>query len=933
MYVESSLLVLQLSSPLRGAAMAPDVHTPLESLLLFQTLYPFDSHPPSFSQISDILKTNELLKESDSGTKTRLEPESLRSHYLQLLEEEIRIDIERDQSHRDGFSPRKRKRSIPPLENVDEALQYKHLLPRVVNRLYFNYRDHALKAIQDEERRYRSLQREIQEIERGEWDARLGQGNTSRRESRGVSSIQTILRHDSDDDKAQTIVQSRPSSSHVAQNGVTTGARPDEPAPVINGVHQKPISGEMPQSSLEPRLKEPGGPLEHNSSFLPPPQPVNQGYNTGSPSSDIQRRLPPPNQLQNHPTNSPSTRHAQTPLPPAERSSASPIILPPPPGMLRSSGSPSGPLDTLADMAGQQYRGSPAMPSPRALQHPGSQQSHQLPQPRNFVGRGYPYYEAQPPYQVPYSPYGQAHPPPANYQHQPGIPSYQGHGSPYGMVPQYQSPVNQYPTQHLGYNQAQGYYHPPQVQPPYSRSHIPQIPEQHTPVPTPSSKQRPPKPSPITTSASSTRWKNVDVPGTVRQPSPKSPSPGAVSPISERGPSPLPEPSQTRTRGVRSQKSFQGATESPSQVIRGKGSRARGASRRGRGGRATSVASSSHAEPSKARTRSQSIISQADELSIDQPVSTRKIKPDPSGPTLVEDDASIASYTADESNRKSKRQRRGTNRSLETVESVRPASKRKRESSAMIQPSSPALTISLKPGHILGTRNFPKIAAPLMNDITTHKLGNLFAKPLTDRDAPGYKDLIYRPQDLRSIRNAINAGGKAFAKAAESLDPNGNSSSVWIPETPEVVPPQGIVNSAQLEKELMRVFANAIMFNPEVPSKRGLGPAFRTRQKILEGEVLSEEDEDPSEEVINGKQDVSVVKDTREIFDAVEEKVAAWRSAEKPVDEGGTSAKGLAKLRDGGSEEADELAGAGEEVVGSVEQKATPEPRSKRRRR
>lgn len=204
-----------------------------------------------------------------------------------------------------------------------------------------------------------------------------------------------------------------------------------------------------------------------------------------------------------------------------------------------------------------------------------------------------------------------------------------------------------------------------------------------------------------------------------------------------------------------------------------------------------------------------------------------------------------------------------------------------------------------------------------MNDISAHKLGNLFAKPLTEREAPGYKDLIYRPQDLRSIKNAINAGGKALIKAAEGAGEDATSSNVWIPEMPDVVPPAGIVNSTQLEKELTRIFANAIMFNPEVPSKRGVGPAFRTRQRTLSRRTLDDEDEAPSEEeVINGKQDVSVVKDTREIFEAVEEKVAGWRSAERAVEEGGGFLKGpVARLRGGASEEVDELAGGGEGVV------------------
>lgn len=221
-----------------------------------------------------------------------------------------------------------------------------------------------------------------------------------------------------------------------------------------------------------------------------------------------------------------------------------------------------------------------------------------------------------------------------------------------------------------------------------------------------------------------------------------------------------------------------------------------------------------------------------------------------------------------------------------------------------------------------------------MNDILAHKLGSMFSKPLTEREAPGYKNLIYRPQDLKSIKAAINAGNKALLKAAENVQEVGTSVNVWVPETPDVVPPKGIVNSAQLEKELMRMFANAIMFNPDVPSKRGFGPAFRTRRRTMERGALHSEDEDEGEEeVIKGKQDVSVVKDTREMFEAVEKSVAEWRSAERAAEEGGAPKTAAGRLRGGGSEEVDELAGDGDDVVGSVEQEVTPEPRSKRRRR
>ena len=155
--------------------MGPDLHTPLETLLLFQTLHPFTTEPPSFTKISDTLRNNELLRESESFELNRLEPDALKDLYLRLLKEEARSEANgRDvvELKSEQQNPRKRKLSSPLLETVDEALQYNHLLPQLVNRLYFRYRDHAIRTIEDEERKYRSLQREARDTERGEQDGR-----------------------------------------------------------------------------------------------------------------------------------------------------------------------------------------------------------------------------------------------------------------------------------------------------------------------------------------------------------------------------------------------------------------------------------------------------------------------------------------------------------------------------------------------------------------------------------------------------------------------------------------------------------------------------------------------------------------------------------------------------------------------------------------
>lgn len=236
-----------------------------------------------------------------------------------------------------------------------------------------------------------------------------------------------------------------------------------------------------------------------------------------------------------------------------------------------------------------------------------------------------------------------------------------------------------------------------------------------------------------------------------------------------------------------------------------------------------------------------------------------------------------------------------------------------------------------------------------MNDITAHKLASLFAKPLTEREAPGYKSLIYRPQDLKSIKSAISAGSRAVAAASEitgtpaheagsptegvSTPSKSTGPSLWVSMNTDVVPPKGIVNSAQLEKELMRMFANAVMFNPD--PKRGFGPAFRNRPPD------NEEDDEQQRVELGGEEDGGIVADTREMFEAVEKSVTNWRAAERAVENTSGTKGSVNKLRaidDKEEDEADELAGEEEvdEEKGTEEKGITEEGVSvlgKRRRK
>lgn len=935
-----------------------EVHTPLEMLILFQTLQSPTTDPPLFTSISESMKNNALIKESESFESTRLEPDVLKELYLRVMKDEVRSEangagnagIEKDGQQ----NPRKRKLSSPLLQTVDEASQHAHLLPPLLDRLYFRYRDHAIRVIEDEERRYRLLQRDIQEINRGEWDARLQhQEISSKRDSIGVTSIQTLLRHDSDAEKPQAD-DNRPITKSPQRQPVKVSApaaqppiqpleeqeeqkkavakslkdSPKQPDRVITEVEIRPPVPNIPTSPQAPETLAPpsqppsvtGGtqpisaipnlnsrtqPIPSDSSvpFLPSQPHTNPSYPLASPKLDVtNRRLPyPPNQSAVGAT-SVSPHLNQPALASQERSSQSPIILPPPSAMLRSSGSPQGPLDALADMAGQQFRPNTALPSPRPVQTPGGQPPIQLPQPRNYPHPVYPYYDSQPTYGVAYPPYSQGHMPPYHHPSQTGGPAYQGaaptsgRSQIYSNVPLYHTPSPSY-SQYPAYPQPPPHY-PTPVQTQVNRTQVPRFSDPRTPI-SGSSNNRPPKPSPIDTSVSATKWKNFDVPESMRSPrSPTRPGPEEISPISERAPSPIPEVPN-----------HQSSTPRHPRGRKARGGSLRGNRSRGHGARAASAASSTVAGSIPSRRGSLSTEGLDDELSIDNhnKPSSSKIKPEPPATPVGDEDVSITETTADEGSRKSTRRRRGTLRSLEMTELGRTSTKRKRdgpqENPLLASPSFP----TNRTNHILASRNFPRTSSTVMNNISAHKLASMFAKPLTDREAPGYKDLIYRPQDLKSIKSAIIAGGKAVVSATDSLYTDGVGSpaqiggsgtpsakgtgSSWIPATPDVVPPKGIVNSAQLEKELMRMFANAVMFNPD--PKRGVGPAFRER-KPRKDEGGDEEDDEPERQA--DEDDGDVVTDTREMFEAVERNVGHWRAAEKRgVEDLSSSAVGKAR--------------------------------------
>ena len=52
---------------------------------------------------------------------------------------------------------------------------------------------------------------------------------------------------------------------------------------------------------------------------------------------------------------------------------------------------------------------------------------------------------------------------------------------------------------------------------------------------------------------------------------------------------------------------------------------------------------------------------------------------------------------------------------------------------------------------VVATKKFLQLSAPLLGDISSHKFANLFTNPVNERMAPGYRNLVFKPEDLKCI--------------------------------------------------------------------------------------------------------------------------------------------------------------------------------------
>jgi hypothetical protein len=242
-----------------------------------------------------------------------------------------------------------------------------------------------------------------------------------------------------------------------------------------------------------------------------------------------------------------------------------------------------------------------------------------------------------------------------------------------------------------------------------------------------------------------------------------------------------------------------------------------------------SIASSRAGGSVRDRSRSQSILSHTETVAADNESQTgSRIKSERAASVDAIDEESVDTPS------QMTTRRRGA------------ASRRKRNArEASLDENEDQFSTPGPPRTIVAPRYFARTCAPIMNDIQSHKHASTFSSAVRAKDAEGYYDIIKRPTDLKSIQKAIGFGAKQVAAAASDTpagSPGGGGGVVELPIITENIPPKSIVNAAQLEKELMRMFVNAVMFNP--------------------GED-------------------GVVEDAREMFEGVQRSVSSWRNVER----------------------------------------------------
>ncbi|KAM5377365.1 hypothetical protein ACJZ2D_005046 [Fusarium nematophilum] len=874
----------------------PAAHTPLESLFLFQSLVTHGVDTGAFARISELLINNSLIKDSDTYDPARLKPDALQQLFLLLLQDELSREAERGDATDGSPGSRKRKLGSPPLPTLKEVYEHVEKVPALINRLYARYRENIVKEIREDEQRFEKVQKEIQLLERTDRERRAraaSQNGTPVLASRDtkpaltpngptpsptpIPNVATPAAARRGPPHQTPVIPPKPPTTHVAPPTVAppshlpSGTPPVRPSPSPKPPHGnssvlQPPAG-VPQSGPRPLQPPPQVPSQST------PQPPKQGITprpevgikpkdgtvapqTATPVAALKWEkpyqpphaapTPPPRQYQapaqhaKHPPAAPTTQHGQpTPQPsqppriqhPQPRpASGKPVLVPPQhAGQLPPPLQPAPPRQTGDASGAQTLQARPTsttpVPHPTRPIQPPQGQAQQIPRhiasasPTLPTGTTGPIAPPQQRWPQGYQPQQGQHPSPS--------------ASPGPLAPK---------------TDGKNYSSPYVTQPPR-----PAIPEHvirqavNTPVKrlgTPSAPHTPISATPThLTHGFGTRWASQSTPSTPGPLSvePQSPAYEPVSPPLK--PATLPNSAGSTPRPLSKKQASKLVPKVESNVPKSVRGRSARGGQKGRGVSAT---------PSLTRSRrSQSVMSHTDEPGNQTSELIPKIKDEDATPRPVEE---TGDTTADESV--------PGRPQIVTPSSVSSRlQKRKRQDT----PSDPPPPTT----QVLWTRGFTKVSSSALDQISSHRDANMFATALREKDAPNYHQIVLQPQDITSIRSAIKHGNKAAVQTAATL-PGGDpgTAHVWLPVSDELVPPRGIINSAQLERELVHMFCNAIMYNPD--PDRGPGPAFMKRSQ------------DEEEEIVGYRLDENgVVKNTRSMFVEVEKLLGDLRSAEK----------------------------------------------------
>ncbi|GFF49170.1 hypothetical protein IFM46972_08737 [Aspergillus udagawae] len=926
-------------------------YTPFESLLFFQSLATLGTRPINFASISDILRNNTFVRENVAFNADRLSPEALEELYTTLMRDGLdgagaASLPEQNGVHPEGAQPTnplKRKIASPrPEVLVDKGRSHASFLPELVSHLYARYKELATREIRNEERKYKEISDEIERLQKGE----------RQKPSQAAPAPTSVQVSTARGSQAKQDFAPEPMDLDVKEERPAQQLRQEPSQPAV----QPPLDSKVKQIDQEPQRKDiaPSPPQEE---LVQPTAPSTAAAALQQPQ--VQPTQPPAQphqeqlrvvQKQPQPPNAQHFPHAHAGLP----------SQPPVDGQASSAvqQAPANVPPTVS--SAQKAKIGPAVPSQKPAAAP-------TPSPGNL-----PTFTAAPlqaqhdvhkPSPVPASSPASATRPAGKKgasaatsvsasQHptpQPIIQQWSLHQPPQTPRP----PPFTYPQQQadkratVGEPSATPLQHTAKLEPGKTFQATPQTPVPSTPGPssapivstgvngyargyqTPvgaaqellSEAQSVHRPQLSVDTRSSTPWKKtprLSIPLSPR--SPIRPRPEDVSPISERAPSPIefsePLPEETGSRRNKrravEEKGAKAIQEpslaqdlEPKGRLKAKVERVTGSATGKKRDRSTT----------SSRSRGRSVVSRDEETVAEVgngPIG--KIKHElPGTPANIPETSELEGRASGA--------RKGAAAFSQTEERPgRGRPKRKRGISdapepepVPTEPSRPESTQSAS--FVLCPRNFPRTGAPIMNDVTMHKHASIFAKPLAERDAPGYRDLIYRPQDLKSIKSSIHQGSRAVAAATEAAStpaadgespaPNAGTTSknavLVLPKTEDVIPPKAIVNSAQLEKELIRMFSNAIMFNP-IP-QRGFGPAFP---------MISDSGSRESTQVPEPDEG-GIIKDTLEMFEDVEQAVTRWRAAERTADE--LASKSVLSLRRGSTSDlntdsADEVKGS-----------------------